>query len=179
MRIVSLAAAACLLAAPAWAQDPETAPVAAESEDISINVSAEDETMELYGDAFEGAMEAMGAQIEAVQADTTLSEEEKAARVDAVITVYRPVINAFAETVAEKVEAELLAEGSSAEEAAMVAEMVRTSIGGEFYADLMAMDFGAAAEGEADEDAETAAAIAAAAAADAAAAAAEAAEAEE
>lgn len=112
---VALPAAAAPVVAVAVAQDPVT-----EAE------------LEAKAAEFEAVLEALALEIEAIRADTSLSEADRRARMEAAIDRRQPEIDAFTLVITGFVRQQALSEGASAEEAeaavAMVEGMFRDQI---------------------------------------------------
>lgn len=104
---LALPAVAAPAAAVAVAQDPVT-----EAE------------LEARAAAFEVTLEALVAEIETIRADTSLSEEERQARMQAAIDRKQPEIDGFIAMLSGFVRQQTLDEGGTAEDAELAAGMI-------------------------------------------------------
>ena len=73
---------------------------------------------------FEVTLEALVTEIEAIRADTSLTEEDRQARMQAAIARKKPEIDAFVAMLSGFVRQQTLDEGGTAEEAEMAAGMI-------------------------------------------------------
>ena len=92
--LAAVAVLAC--ASPVLAQ--ETTPQPTQPTAPAREPTAEEVAMRATAEAFDGRMQAMGSELQAVMADATTTAAQKQASVDAILGVYTPEINAFADT---------------------------------------------------------------------------------
>lgn len=109
---LALPAVASPVAAVVVAQDPVT-----EAE------------LEARAEAFEAVLEGLVVEIEAIRADTSLTEADRQARMQAAIDRKKPEIDGFIALLAGFVRQQTLDEGGTAEDAEMAAVMVEGMFG--------------------------------------------------
>lgn len=95
MRLIAIAAAATIIAAPALAQDGETRSMA------GVIPGYEPSALEQNLGDIEARMAAFGDKVEALDEDLTLTEAERATRMAALWTEYGPDLMAFTASAAE------------------------------------------------------------------------------
>lgn len=95
MRLIAIAAAAAIIAAPAFAQDGETRSMA------GVIPGYEPSAFEQDLAGVESRMAAFGAKVEALDEDQTLTEAERETRMAALWTEYGPDVMAFTASAAE------------------------------------------------------------------------------
>ncbi|MBU2167489.1 MAG: hypothetical protein KKF88_06605 [Alphaproteobacteria bacterium] len=128
---LALPAVAAPAAAVAVAQDPIT-----EAE------------VEARAAAFEVTLEALVVEIEAIRADTSLSEEERQARMQAAIDRKQPEIDGFIAMLSGFVRQQTLEEGGTAEDAELAAGMIEDMFNEMLVPGLLSGEIAAGMAGE-------------------------------
>ena len=124
LRIILAASAVLALAAPAFAQEaPAPAPAAA-AEEPSPEFMAAVARIEAVGERIEDLMEGLEAQAAEVRADASLSDEDKATRIRAMMAEHQADFDEFGAAFGDFIRLSAMAEGASAEEAAAAAAAV-------------------------------------------------------
>ena len=128
LRTVLAASAVLAFAAPALAQEAPAAPPAAapNAEAPAAEMPSEEFAAALARiEAFEEPVKTLMADLETraavVRADATLSDEDKATRIRAMMAEHQPTFDGFAAALSDLIRLSAIAEGTPAEEAAAVA----------------------------------------------------------
>ena len=120
-RLILSAVAVSALALSAFALPASAAPVAAA---VVAQDPITEADVEAAAEAFEVTLEALVAEVETIRADSSLSEEDRQARMQAAIDRKQPEIDTFVSLLTGFVRQQTLDEGGTAEDAETAAAMI-------------------------------------------------------
>lgn len=144
-RLILSAVAVSALGLSALALPAVAAPAAAVSVAQDPVTEAE---LEARAAEFEVTLEALVTEIEAIRADTSLTEEDRQARMQAAIDRKKPEIDGFVAMLSGFVRQQTLDEGGTAEEAEMAAGMIEDMFGEMLVPGLLSGELAASMAGE-------------------------------
>ena len=119
-RLILSAVAVSALGLSAFALPASAAPIAV----VVAQDPVTEADVEAAADAFEATLQALVVEVETIRADTSLSEEDRQARMQAAIDRKQPEIDAFVSLLTGFVRQQALDEGGTAEDAETAAAMI-------------------------------------------------------
>lgn len=142
-RLILSAVAVSALGLSAFALPAVAAPVAAAIADAVAQDPITEEELEARAAAFEVTLEALVAEIEAIRADTSLTEADRQSRMQAAIDRKKPEIDGFVALLGTFVRQQTLEEGGTAEEAEVAVAMIEGMFSDMLYQGLMSGELAA------------------------------------
>jgi len=144
-RLILSAVAVSALGLSAFALPAAAAPVAVVAVAQDPVTEAE---LEARADAFEAVLEELVVEIETIRADTSLSEEDRQARMQAAIDRKQPEIDGFVAVLTGFVRQQTLDEGGTAEDAETAAQMIEGMFSDMLVQGLLSGELAAGMAGE-------------------------------